>query len=180
MFLINAAWLEEIGALLLGEDGLIKKEVTKEIKKIAKEMLNDFLNEQTGINPAIQTGKRFQRMAKRPFQALQQQLTPDEAADEEQTIFDQLIRTVERGGNITVRRELKRAERRLGWKQSRQYWLGEAWKHDWRSQPRDVHGRWIQGRLSRPFVSKNVRRTISARRRAARQAFRAMRLDNNR
>ena len=30
---------------------------------------------------------------------------------------------------------------------SRDDWLDNHWRHDWRSQPRDEHGRWIPGRL---------------------------------
>lgn len=37
---------------------------------------------------------------------------------------------------------------RGGWAASREQWLNEGWKHDWRSQPRDAQGRWIRGRLS--------------------------------
>lgn len=33
------------------------------------------------------------------------------------------------------------------WAASRQDWLDNHWHHDWRSQPRDEHGRWIPGRL---------------------------------
>ena len=34
------------------------------------------------------------------------------------------------------------AKKYLRWDQSRHRWLDESWKHDWRTQPRDVHGRW--------------------------------------
>jgi len=33
------------------------------------------------------------------------------------------------------------------WASSREDWLSNAWMHDWRSQPRDVLGRWEPGRL---------------------------------
>ena len=36
---------------------------------------------------------------------------------------------------------------RTDWATSRQDWLDNRWRHDWRSQPRDVRGRWIPGRL---------------------------------
>lgn len=39
---------------------------------------------------------------------------------------------------------------RGGWARSRQEWLNESWRHDWRSQPRDLKGRWIPGRLDHP------------------------------
>src|SRR6185437_674263 len=34
------------------------------------------------------------------------------------------------------------------WAKTRQDWLDNRWRHDWRSQPRDVEGRWVPGRLS--------------------------------
>ena len=36
---------------------------------------------------------------------------------------------------------------RTDWAYSRDDWLDNHWRHDWRSQPRDQHGRWIPGRL---------------------------------
>lgn len=41
---------------------------------------------------------------------------------------------------------------RSGWAKSRQEWLNESWRHDWRSQPRDLKGRWIPGRLPYPVA----------------------------
>jgi hypothetical protein len=43
---------------------------------------------------------------------------------------------------------------RGGWARSRQEWLDEGWRHDWRSQPRDMRGRWIPGRLDYPLQKK--------------------------
>jgi hypothetical protein len=37
---------------------------------------------------------------------------------------------------------------RTDWATSRDDWLDNRWKHDWRSQPRDLRGRWIPGRLN--------------------------------
>jgi len=36
---------------------------------------------------------------------------------------------------------------RSSWARSRNDWLDNHWKHDWRSQPRNAEGRWIPGRL---------------------------------
>lgn len=43
------------------------------------------------------------------------------------------------------------------WASSREHWLADAWKHDWRSQPRipagsSIGGEWTDGRLDHPFV----------------------------
>jgi hypothetical protein len=38
---------------------------------------------------------------------------------------------------------------RSSWARSRNDWLDNHWKHDWRSQPRDpISGRWLPGRLA--------------------------------
>ena len=38
------------------------------------------------------------------------------------------------------------------WATSRQDWLSNRWRHDWRSQPRNQIGEWIPGRLSYPVT----------------------------
>lgn len=55
------------------------------------------------------------------------------------------------------------------WAKSRKEWLDDRWKHDWRSQPRDVLGKWIPGRLDyipleMRYRGKRVGRTILRRR----------------
>lgn len=60
------------------------------------------------------------------------------------------------------------------WSKSRQDWLNEDWRHDWRSQPRDLAGRWLPGRLSYIFVSHKQKKIRSARRRAIRKSVREM------
>lgn len=59
------------------------------------------------------------------------------------------------------------------WSKSRQEWLDVSWRHDWRTQPRDPHGKWIPGRLRHPYISKGARRIRRARRKAAREAVKA-------
>lgn len=55
------------------------------------------------------------------------------------------------------------------WSKSRQEWLDESWKHNWRSQPRDELGRWIPGRLKTIWVSAKTKKLRSARRRFVRK-----------
>jgi hypothetical protein len=59
------------------------------------------------------------------------------------------------------------------WSKARQEWLDEKWRHDWRTQPRDWHGRWSPGRLRHPYISKGARRIRRVRRREARTLARA-------
>jgi hypothetical protein len=64
------------------------------------------------------------------------------------------------------------------WSRSRQQWLDESYRHDWRTQPRDVRGRWKPGRLRSPYVPRTRRRLRRAARRigrtAAQQAIRGI------
>lgn len=62
------------------------------------------------------------------------------------------------------------AWQRHAWATSRQDWLDNAWKHDWRSQPRNRIGEWIPGRLpypvaNAPAVGRGSARSSRARRR---------------
>jgi hypothetical protein len=69
----------------------------------------------------------------------------------------------------------KTAWGRSNWATSRNDWLDNHWRHDWRSQPRDVAGKWVPGRL--PYIATQLqmkgkttgRRTLR-RRRLRRQA----------
>jgi len=58
------------------------------------------------------------------------------------------------------------------WSGSRQQWLDAAWRHDWRSQPRDPQGRWTPGRLKHPYMTRGARKIRGKRRAAARNAAR--------
>lgn len=97
---------------------------------------------------------------------------------------------------------------RGGWAQSRQDWLANDWKHDWRSQPRKpagsleeiwigssyhhVGGEWVSGRLGFPAPAtyslgigkgksrtSRRRRRVSRYRRYGRMAARSLRSDGN-
>lgn len=62
-----------------------------------------------------------------------------------------------------------RRQRRGQQDTTRQWWLDEGWKHNWRSQPRNSIGEWIAGRLPYPVtitlkVSRRVRRLRKRRR----------------
>lgn len=64
-----------------------------------------------------------------------------------------LIQQEIKGGVKTFARR-KAKWQRGGWAKSRQEWLDEGWRHDWRSQPRDAKGRWVAGRLDYPLQKK--------------------------
>ena len=72
------------------------------------------------------------------------------------------------GAGSTEGQESNQGKRR-NWSGSRQQWLNAAWRHDWRSQPRDFYGRWSPGRLNHPYMSKGARRIRRQRIAAARK-----------
>jgi len=61
---------------------------------------------------------------------------------------------------------------RVDWAGSRENWLANRWRHDWRSQPRNRIGEWIVGRLPYPVsavgIGKGKSRTSRSRRRVNR------------
>lgn len=83
---------------------------------------------------------------------------------------------------------------RTDWARSRDDWLDNHWRHDWRSQPRNAQGRWIPGRLqyieaSMQYRSRRIgrsrRRKLQLRRmsrargrKAARQLFKQLRKEH--
>ncbi len=83
-----------------------------------------------------------------------------------------IFRSFEKPINDATHARRKFRWQRGGWARSRQEWLDEGWRHDWRSQPRDLLGRWIPGRLSYPVTD---RLPVSRRNRRLRKKRRAYR-----
>jgi len=89
--------------------------------------------------------------------------------------FEQLYDQTDRG----LQRRWSTKWGRSGWAESRNDWLDNKWRHDWRSQPRDpVTGRWLPGRLeyidtSLMYRGKRAGRTLRTfrRRRRIRRAM---------
>ena len=97
-------------------------------------------------------------------------------------VLGKFHRAFERAYNDTTRFRKKARWQRGGWAQSRDQWLNDGWRHDWRSQPRNRIGEWIPGRLSYAVsqgsrVSRRVmriRKLRRARRAVGRQAVRGI------
>jgi len=104
-------------------------------------------------------------------------------------IVDQARPAVKKGRRGNWR--AKTAWQRSSWARSRNDWLDNHWKHDWRSQPRNpITGQWMPGRLEqidkamtakgrqvgrRTKRRRNLRRQARSRgRKAARQMFNRM------
>jgi len=97
-----------------------------------------------------------------------------------QGLLNKIFKIVEQGtraqGKGKGRGGSKAKWTRSAWAKSRNDWLDNHWKHDWRSQPRDpVSGRWLPGRLDEADASamkrgKQVGRKTKRRRKLRRQA----------
>lgn len=74
-----------------------------------------------------------------------------------QQLLNKMQEAVSQPTQLFTRSRRKALWRRNDWASSREHWLSDAWKHDWRSQPRSpagssIGGEWIDGRLDHPFV----------------------------
>jgi hypothetical protein len=117
------------------------------VKKKIEELGEEFIREQAAgafsgakrISDAIETGggSEITRLAERAIRYG----IPDPIT------HARLLRKVQ-GAIDNKRRKGSGAWANTTWASSRDDWLDNKWRHDWRSQPRNVLGQWIPGRLN--------------------------------
>lgn len=160
-----------------GIDALAKL-VEKKVEDIGRETIMGLLAE-TPIGFGLEVASRFSEFletgGKSELERFVELPKPDLSGGE---YFRKLADLVEKAKSSKDRRA---KWMHSSWAQSRQQWLEEGWRHNWRSQPRNSFGRWIPGRLPYPeyygkaHTSRRRRRFLRARRvsrRAGRQAVR--------
>jgi hypothetical protein len=136
-----------IGALV--DDGLLDKIVEKKLEGMGEEFIMKFLGGPFSlanrVDQAIETGgaSEFARLRQEWLSNLQHQ---------GQLPYGGVLRKIQNftghpGPYAGRNRRGRWAWQRADWAASRNDWLDNHWKHDWRSQPRDAQGRWIAGRL---------------------------------
>jgi hypothetical protein len=173
MLSVNVSMLAKLAtALIEGDDDIIAKLLERKLEDLGRDLILNVIGSEIAIanrvGEAIKTGgaSEFNRMRQQWLHGL----TPAPAPG-----FGFLRRV-----QNTYEREYALAERNAGrpagkwwqWSRSRNEWLDRRWRHDWRTQPRDWHGRWIPGRLRHPYMSRTAKRIRRSRRRAARIAAR--------
>jgi hypothetical protein len=96
-----------------------------------------------------------------------------------QALLNKLFTVIGKTADIRKRRHSGRGAKwqKTAWARSRNDWLENQWKHDWRSQPRNpVTGQWMPGRLD--YVDRSMMKKgrqagrITKRRRKLRRAAR--------
>lgn len=171
MLLINATSLATIAkALLSGRENIVEKIIEDKLEDLGKEVIRSIIPFDFGVvgraAEALSTGGRSEvdRMRSQWLNSLMPVRTTS------QGVAGRFQRAFLRNEHLLTRPEGKWQR----WSRSRQEWLDERWRHDWRSQPRDWRGRWTPGRLRHPYISKGARRIRRARRQAARSAARGI------
>lgn len=171
-FLVNIGTLGTIAdALIRGDDNLISRMVERKLENLGQNMIRELMPVGTGafatssrIEQAVRTrgASEFNRIRSQWLNSLAPPPLPGAG------ILNRLQNAYRKAAFEASRPQGKH----WVWSRSRREWLDQSWKHDWRSQPRDVRGRWIPGRLRHPYVSKGVRRLRAKRRAVARAAVR--------
>jgi hypothetical protein len=183
----------QIAKLVAGliDGGALDKVIQSKLDNIGEDYLKKVLSGGFGSVaglPKFRTNASFDGLRKAWFEQAHG------AAKGHEDFLEKLFSTVERVGETKSSGGSRRKRARwtkTEWARSRQDWLDNKWKHDWRTQPRDaVSGRWLPGRLDNVAAtlryqgSKAGRRTLRRRkqrrtaklqgRRAARKLFKSL------
>ena len=165
-----------IGSLLQEADNVVEQAVFKKIEELGKETIKDLIMS-TPLGAGIRAVESFQALMgggrsdfkKARDQWLNSLIEPSRTSS---GTGSRLSKKIQKAfDEAAARPDRPDKSGHWKWSKSRQDWLNEDWKHDWRSQPRDLAGRWVKGRLNYIYVprgraSKSVR---SARRRYAKK-----------
>lgn len=177
MFSVSSLLGQLAASLLQGEGNFIAKMVGAQIESAGTNIIKDLISQSVGfkakkagetLGNAILFGspQEFKRARDQWLNAMNEKpLTGSESKLSEQ---------IQKSFQIAAREQSRPEQGHWKWSKSRNDWLNEDWKHDWRSQPRDKLGRWIPGRLKHIYVSTSVKKSRSARRRAVRKQVKEM------
>ncbi len=160
------------GSFVQGATSSFEKVIADKIESMGRDVISDLINSTplgAGVSKrtrdAIETGgtSEFIRARNKWLNSLKPSRVPGSG----------LAARVQKAFDKAASGEGSRPEQgHWKWSKSRNEWLNEDWKHDWRSQPRDKIGRWIPGRLKTIYASPKVKKVRSARRRAIRKQVR--------
>lgn len=141
------------GALLTGEGGLLGRILEKKIESMGRDLLMQHtigaIAPLDRVFKAVSTGgmSEFERARDQFLNQFKPRPLPG----------------LRRVGSIFSAAGRSKRRRRIrpgtwqasNWARSRDDWLDNRWRHDWRSQPRDELGRWIPGRLD--YIASDLR-----------------------
>jgi hypothetical protein len=138
-----------VAALVEGDDNLLDKALSDKLEKLGEDFLMRTLGGPFGsdavgrIGQAIDTGGMSE--INRLGESWINKAVPKQSAWQSKIL--NLVSSTRRRIHGEHGPGSRAAWARTDWASSRDDWLDNHWRHDWRSQPRDEHGRWIPGRL---------------------------------
>jgi len=152
-------------ALLEGDTAVLTKLIAGKLEKIGEDFILDKLSGAFGPS-----GKRIGRL-----------LLSSGSSEFESARDEWLTKAL----GLQTAPPVSRGDKRYGkstWALTREDWLENKWRHDWRSQPRDpATGRWLPGRLEYIDPNLRYRGTRAGRSKRRKERRRAMlRARNNR
>jgi hypothetical protein len=179
-----------------GDAGLLDKIIQSKLDNLGEDFIKKQLSNKFGAMPSL--GLRphgdFDSLRRAWFTQMQGAASGKGGGNFLEKILSSVDNTRNSKGPPSRGRSGRRGRERWAkteWARSRQDWLDNKWKHDWRTQPRDaVTGRWLPGRLDQVAAdlryqgSKAGRRTLRRRklrrkarlsgRRAAKRLFKSL------
>jgi hypothetical protein len=162
-------FLEVLAKAIIQETSFLEKTLEKKLEELGREAISGILAGSpigTGMAAAGRVGSAMQTFGTSGTNALRNDwlnaIRPSAGPG------TKILASVERALGRYTRPSDKKV-RGGTWHSSRQQWLDESWKHNWRSQPRDARGRWVPGRLTYPLavqpkVSRRIKRIRQMRR----------------
>src|SRR6266699_676675 len=175
MFSVKTGVLGQlVASLLQSEDNVIEELIVKKIEEIGKDFVADLIRETPlgaafGVTDrlakAIESGgaSEFKRARAQWLNALKKPINSFGSGSSR--MGAKIQKALQKSAQDSSRPE----DGHWKWSRSRQEWLNEDWRHDWRSQPRDKRGRWIPGRLNTIYVSQTLRKRRASRRKMIRK-----------
>lgn len=175
MFSVGSVLGQLAESLLKGEENLIEKIVGKKIEELGKGLINDLIKASpigSGVEVAKRLGEAILEGGPTEFKRARDQWLNAVQAPALTGSASKLSVKLQKAFQIAAKEQSRPEQGHWKWSKSRQSWLNEDWKHDWRSQPRDKIGRWLPGRLKTIYIAPKVKKVRSARRRAIRKQVR--------
>jgi hypothetical protein len=147
--MFNVKFLSQLAAAgIEGEAGILEQIIQKKLEGEAEHLVMRFLGGPLGLGQRVQ--KAVATGGQSEFdQTRDRFLRPLTPHVPHGGLIRKLDAFIGAGGGKKGRfkRRGKYGWQATDWASSRDDWLDNRWRHDWRSQPRDQRGRWIPGRL---------------------------------
>jgi hypothetical protein len=145
-----------VSALIEGDDSLLEKIIDDKLNSLGEEFLmkalaGPFGGTDTRMGDALRSGGLSE------LEHLGQKVLSSGLPAPWQKIISSAYAPLRRRTHGEHSLRSASAWARTDWASSRDDWLDNRWRHDWRSQPRDARGRWIPGRLNTIYVPNELR-----------------------